>query len=505
LSHEASETRPALATAALLLGTALAALELNVVGTAMPTLVAQLGGLRLYGLVFSAYLLTSTVTLPLYGRLADLRGRKPVYLVAIALFVLGSGLCGTAPSMAALVGFRALQGLGAGGVVPITMTIFGDLYPAERRALVQGLFSTVWGVSSVLGPLVGGFLVTYVSWRWVFWVNLPTGLLAAALFLTTYHERVEREADAPGLDLKGTLLLSGCLVCLIVGLQGIEGGRTPSSQGDVSFWGGEGWSWLLLGCAGVLGALFLRHERRAAAPLIPLGVFRDRAMSVTWLAGLPLGGVLFGVVTFVPLFVQGVLHGSPTQAGLALVPLSVVWTGATFATGPLSRWLGFRPVVILGSLCCAAGTAGLLLWAGPGPGRHGAMVVVGAGMGLNLTASIIAVQDAMPWHHRGVATALLQFSRVIGGMIAVTTLGALVTARFARGTGPHLPDGVHPGELLDPARWPALAPQTLELARRALTGAVRLAFWAMVGLGAAVLLINLAFPSLRVKNSGSQK
>jgi EmrB/QacA subfamily drug resistance transporter len=478
------KTRPALATAALLLGTALAALELNVVGTAMPTLVAQLGGLRLYGLVFSAYLLTSTVTLPLFGRLADLRGRRPVYLAAIALFLLGSALCGTAPSMTALVGFRALQGLGAGGVVPITMTIFGDLYPAERRALVQGLFSTVWGVSSVLGPLLGGFLVTYISWRWVFWVNLPTGLLAAGLFAATYHGRVERDADSPGLDVRGTVLLSCCLVCLIVGLQGIEGSAS--------------WSWPLLVGAGVLAALFLVHERRAAAPLIPLDLFRDRAMSVTSLSGLPLGGVLFGVVTFVPLFVQGVLHGSPTQAGLALVPLSVVWTGATFATGPLVRLLGYRPVVLLGSLCCAVGAAGLLLLAGPGPGRHGAIVVVGAGMGLNLTASLIAVQDAMPWHLRGVATALLQFARVIGGMIAVTTLGALVTARFARRMGS---GSLRPGVFLDPARWPSLPPRTLETARRALAGSVRLSFWATAGLGAAVLLINLAFPPLHVENA----
>ena len=454
------------------------------VGTAMPTLVSRLGGLHLYGLVFSAYLLTSTVTLPLYGRLADLRGRRQVYLAAIALFVVGSALCGMAPSMAALVGFRALQGLGAGGVIPVTMTIFGDLYAARRRALVQGLFSAVWGACSMLGPLAGGFLITHVSWRWVFWVNLPVGLGAAALFVHAYRESFDQR-ETGGLDGVGTLLLLGCLTALIVGLQGIEGGGA--------------WSWAVLAGAVVLAAVFVRHERRAPAPLIPFAIFRDRAMTVTWLAGLPLGAVLFGVVTFVPLFVQGALHGSPTRAGLALVPLSVVWTAATFATGPLVRRLGYRNVVILGALCCATGTAALRLLSGAGPGMHGAMVVIGAGMGLNLTASIIAVQDAMPWHNRGVATALLQFARVIGGMVAVTTLGAVVTARFARKVAPYLPDGVQRGELLDPSRWSSLAPSVIEQARVALASAVGLAFWALCGLGAAVLLVNLAFPALAVR------
>jgi len=482
-------TRPRLVIVGLLLGTFLAALELNVVGTAMPTLVAQLGGIELYGLVFSAYLLTSTVSVPLYGRLADLQGRKPVYLVAIALFLLGSALSGAAPSMVPLIIFRAIQGLGAGGLIPITITLFGDLFPAERRALVQGLFSTVWGVSSVLGPLAGGFLVTYVSWRWVFWLNIPAGLLAALLVLVSLHEH--RPTDGPrGIDLPGTALLVSALVSLLLGLQGVEGAR--------------GWSYPLLGAAALLALLFFRQEQRSERPIVPLSLFRNRAMLVTNVGGLALGGLLFSIVTFIPLFVQGVLHGTPTHAGLALVPLSLVWTAATFASGPLSARLGYRPVVILGGVLAAIGAGALLLIpaeAGQQTVRHLAMVTIGAAMGLIITATTIAVQDAVPWQRRGVATALIQFSRTVGGMVAVTLLGALVTARFARIGG--LPPGTTPDELLDPHRWESIDPATLGLARETLAAALRQAFWALAALGALVLIINLAFPPLKVDNRPS--
>jgi len=340
-------TRPRLVTVALLVGTFLAALDLNVVGTALPTVVGQLGGLHLYGLVFSAYLLTATTTIPLYGRLADLYGRKPVYLAAAALFLLGSGLCGAAPSMEALIAFRALQGLGAGGLIPITITLFGDLFPAERRALIQGLFSTVWGVSSVLGPLAGGFVVTFVSWRWIFWFNLPVGLVAGGLLLLSLHETIDRRERR--LNVVGALILTATLVCLLLGLQTLQGaGPRAVNLG-------------LLGASALIGALFVRRELRSPAPLLPLELFKDRAILVTVLSGLPLGGVLFSTITLVPLFVQGVLHGSPTRAGLALVPLSVTWTLTTFSVGLLSRRLGYRPVVILGSLCCAAGAGALVL------------------------------------------------------------------------------------------------------------------------------------------------
>jgi len=485
--NRSPSTRPHLVTVALLVGTFLAALELNVVGTAMPTLVAQLGGLELYGLVFSAYLLTSTVTVPLYGRLADIHGRKPVYLAAILLFLAGSALCGAAPSMVMLIAFRAVQGLGAGGLIPITITLFGDLFPAERRALMQGLFSTVWGVSSVLGPLVGGFIVTYISWRWVFWLNLPVGILAALLLALGFRERLERREGVSKLDLPGTLLLVCGLVCLLLGLLQIESG-----QGR----------WLLPG-AGLLTALFLLQERRSPHPMLPLALLRHRAMAVTSLGGLALGGLLFGMVTFIPLFVQGVLHGSPTRAGLALVPLSVAWTLTTFACGPLSRRLGYRPLVVLGGLCCLGGTAALLTlprW----PDdllRHMSMVSIGIGMGLTITTTTIAVQDEMPWSRRGVATALIQFSRTIGGMVSATLLGALVTAGFSRGLGA---DPRRGSELLDPARWATFSQATLREASLALARAMVPAFWAMAGMGLAVLLVGLAFPPLRVSTGRTE-
>jgi EmrB/QacA subfamily drug resistance transporter len=481
-------TRPRLVTAALLVGTFLAALDLNVVGTALPTMVGQLGGLKLYGLVFSAYLLTSTVTIPLYGRLADLHGRKPVYLAAAALFLLGSGLCGAAPTMEALVAFRALQGLGAGGLIPITVTLFGDLFPAERRALVQGLFSTVWGVSSVLGPLAGGFVVSVASWRWIFWFNLPVGLVAGGMLLVALHEPLEGRAGRGSLNLGGALILTVALACLLLGLQTLEGaGFRALSLG-------------LLGAAALGGALFFWRERRSAAPLLPLELFANRALLVTTLSGLPLGGLLYCTVTLIPLFVQGVLHGTPTRAGLALVPLSVSWTLTTFSVGLLSRRLGYRPVVLLGSFCCAVGAGGLLLAPSTAAWpivRHLFMIVIGVGMGLTITATTIAVQDVVGWRQRGVATSTMQFARTVGGMVAVTLLGALITSWFADSLG-QLSLAASPGELLDPQRWQSFSPAVLREAGAAMGAALQGGLWGVAGLGLAALLINLAFPALRM-------
>lgn len=484
-------TRPHLATFALLLGTFLASLDVNVVGTAMPTVVSQLGGLKLYGLVFAGYLLTSTTTIPLYGRLADLYGRKPMYLAAAALFLVGSGLCGAAGSMEGLIVFRLIQGLGAGGLIPLTITLFGDLYEARQRAIVQGLFSTVWGVSSVLGPLVGGFFVTYVTWRWAFWVNLPAGLVAAAILAVTLFE--QREGRARGkLNVPGALTLTACLAALLAGLQALEQSAGPGLAAG------------LLAGAGLLAALLVLMERRSSQPLLPLDVFEVRAMRVTTATGLVQGALLFGTLTFIPLYVQGVLHGTPTQAGLALVPLSLVWTASTFVCGPLYRRLGYRPVVILGGALLAVGSAGLSLstdaavrWL-----INLFMAVTGGGMGLTITSMTVAVQDEMTWQRRGLATSLMQFSRTLGGMITVTVLGSVITASFGDAMGPLLPADTTPAELLDPSSWGAMEPAVVERARAALARAIRAAFWTGAGAGLLMLLGTLAFPRLHVREGG---
>ncbi len=479
------QTRPTLATAALLVGTFLASMDVNVVGTSLPTVVSQLGGLELYGWVFAAYLLTSTTTLPLYGRLADIYGRKPMYLLAVALFLTGSFLCGLARTMEQLVLFRALQGLGAGGLIPITLTLFGDMYQAEKRAMVQGIFSVVWGVSSVLGPLIGGALVTFVSWHWVFWINLPVGVGAAAVLSISLHEDPSRRRPGQRVNLASALLLITSLTCALVTLQ-----RLGEGSADALTYG-------LALAAALSGALQLLMERRSPSPMFPAEVFSHRAAVVTYLFGLATGSILFAGLAYVPLFVQGVLHGSPTRAGLALVPLSVTWTVTTFFIGWLSRRLGYRPVIICGGALLLLGSVPmLLLRQTPSEALlYLGMVILGFGMASIVTAPTLAVQDIMPWSSRAMATSMMQFTRSLGGTFTVTLLGLVVTSRLRQ----DLPPGVdHPGELLDPSRWATLPAEVLGQASDALAAGLHMAFWAIAAMALAGLLITLAFPDLRM-------
>nr|MBA2715154.1 MFS transporter [Rubrobacteraceae bacterium] len=283
-----SKHRKALITLATLMGTFLAALDSTVVGTAMPTVIGELGGLELYPWAFASYLLAATVTGPVFGKLSDTYGRKPVYLAGIFLFLLGSVLCGTSQSMAALISFRTLQGLGAGAVQPVAITIVGDIFELETRARIQGLFGAVWGISAVLGPAVGGFLTDMISWRWVFYVNVPFGIVAAILLAATLTESFQRRPRSP--DYLGTVLLAGGLVAVLLALLGGDGTRGLSVATLALFLGG----------LAVL-ALFVLVERRATDPVVPLDLFSERIIAVSALGNLAMGGVLLGVSVYVPL------------------------------------------------------------------------------------------------------------------------------------------------------------------------------------------------------------
>jgi EmrB/QacA subfamily drug resistance transporter len=369
-------------TAALLLGTFLASIEATVVGTAMPSIVDQLGGFALYPWVFSAYLLAQTISIPLYGRLADLYGRRAAYVGGVSIFLVGSILCGMAPSMEALVAARALQGIGAGSVLPLTMTIFGDLYEVSVRTKLQGLFSLVWGVSSVAGPLAGGAIVLHWSWRWVFLLNVPFGLISALviglLLRETGFERRQRR-----LDIGGAVLLSvatGLLLLALLPEEQRPGGLPP-----------------LAAVAGAIlgGAAFLLVERRHPEPLVPLDLFRDRVHIAANAAGVLLGVVLFGVVSYVPLYVQGVCGGTPVEAGATLIPLSFGWTGASIVAGRLVARVGFRFLVRTGSALIAAGSI-----VGAGGIYHGfstlgiiGLCLYGVGMGCCISSFTVSVQE----------------------------------------------------------------------------------------------------------------
>ncbi|MFL5441574.1 MAG: MFS transporter, partial [Myxococcales bacterium] len=288
------KTNRPLTVVSLLLSLSMAAMEMTVVSTAMPTVVGDLGGIHYYSWVFTAYLLTSTVTVPIYGKLADLYGRKPVLLAGIAIFLVGSMASGLAQGIGALIAFRALQGLGAGAMQPTTLTIVGDIYNLEERARMQGVFGAVWGVAGLIGPLLGGIIVKYLSWRWVFFINVPAGIAAAMLLVVALHEEVEHRRHS--LDLAGAGVLTLCLVALLFGTHGGAASAIGLPLAVLSLF------------------VFFAIEKRSAEPVVPLDLFRGRVMAVATAAGALVGAGMISMVTYVPLYVQGVLGGSPTEA-----------------------------------------------------------------------------------------------------------------------------------------------------------------------------------------------
>lgn len=471
-------------TLSLLVGTVLSSMDVTVVGTAMPTIVAELGGLGLYGWVFAGYLLTSTTTTPLFGKLADRIGRRRAFVLAIAIFLVGSFLCGQARSMEALVFARLLKGLGAGGLIPVTITVFGDLYPPEQRARVQGFVALVWGLSSVVGPAVGALILSVTTWPWVFYLNLPVGGVAMIALWLTLEEKVER-SSAP-MDLAGAALLTGGVASLLLGIQMVESG-TPALSAAL-FLGA-------IACA----ALFVVVERRATDPIIPLAFFADAPIRTGTLACVFLTGVLFSFIAYSPLVVRGV-HGLGTLAiGAAFIPMSFAWTTGSFLGGTVIKRLGYRTAVRAGSLCTLLGSSALVLttlqstfWL-----MIPAAAIVGIGFGLTLPALNIVSQERVGWSQRGAVTALLQFSRNIGGAIWVAALGLLLTSRLAAGF-----DGAVDSDtlslVLDPAQWDTLEPAFRARARDALGDALWWTFAATALIGSVGTLALWTFPDVRM-------
>ncbi|HET8909852.1 MAG TPA: MDR family MFS transporter [Ktedonobacteraceae bacterium] len=408
-------------TIGLMLGMALAALDTTIVGTALPSIVGKLGGVTLYSWVFSIYLLTSTTTVPIYGKLADLYGRKPLFLFGTTLFLIGSAASGAAQSMEQLIIFRAVQGLGAGAVLPIVLTIIGDIFSLEERAKVQGLFSGVWGLSSIVGPFVGGLIVDHFSWRWVFFINIPFGLVSMLLLLFTFKETIVRMKHH--LDYLGTLTLTGSAVALLFAL--LQGGTT--------------WPWLsfqslgLFAVAIILFVLFIRTEQRAAEPILPLSLFKNRIIAISSIGGIVLGTVMFGITSYVPLFVQGVKGGSATSAGITLGPLLLAWPIAAVISGKLVIRYGYRIIAVIGMFLAAVGVAMTTLFNPQTslPFIIVAMALIGAGLGLTSSVFILSVQNAVQWNLRGVATATTQFFRTMGGTVGVAIMGTILNAQMA--------------------------------------------------------------------------
>ena len=408
----------------LMLSTGLVAIDSTIIATAVPSIVANLGGFAQFPWLFSVYLLAQAVTIPIYGKLADLFGRKPVMLVGIGLFLLGSVLSGAAWSMPALIAFRAVQGLGAGAVQPMSLTIAGDLYSTAERGKVQGYLGAVWGTSAVVGPTLGGVFSEYLSWRWIFFVNVPLCLLAAWALVRNLHEQVTRRRHT--LDYAGAALLSAGCTLLILGL--LEGG--------------EAWRWVStpgiavpVGGALLVGA-FLLVERRAAEPVLPLWVFRRRMLVTSTLVSLGVGAVLIGLTSYVPTYVQGVLGTGPLVAGFALATLTLGWPVSAWQSSRVYLRLGFRTTALIGSAVTILGAAlTALLTAHATVVEVGAVCfVAGAGLGLVAGPALIAAQATVGWSQRGVVTGTNMFGRSMGSAVGVAVFGAIANATLDAGS-----------------------------------------------------------------------
>lgn len=490
-----SRNRILLITLGMMLSLFMASMESTVVSTAMPTIASQLGGLELYSWVFSAYMLTSTTTVPVYGKLSDLYGRQPVFGVAMALFLIGSVLCGRATSMPQLIAFRALQGLGAGGVLPLVFIIIGDLFSLEQRARMQGLFSGVWGVSSVAGPLLGGFLVDRINWSWVFYVNVVPGLIAWALVTGAWRgQPSSARRDRLPVDYLGAALLSISVTLLLLGLADL----------------GTMISWALLGTGAVLLVVLAWVERRAADPILPLALFRERLFAVSCLHGVLAGWAMFGSASFVPLFVQSVLGTSATSAGATLTPQLIAWVVASIIGSRLLLRVGYRSLALIGMSLLVVGMF-LLSRLSLQTSQIEIMfylALTGLGMGLSIPAFLIAVQSTVRREQLGTATSTVQFSRSIGGTVGISVMGVvlsmgLASRLMAAGLDPNT---LSVDSLLNPLGSEATTSAVTEGAlRTALAGAIgHIFFYAFIA-AALGLLVTAFAPGGRISQLAERR
>jgi len=433
----------------------LAAVDSTIVATAVPQIVADLGGFSLFPWIFSIYLLTQAVTVPIYGRLSDIFGRKPVLLVGIGGFLAGSALCAVAWSMAVLIVFRGVQGLAAGAILPTTTTITADLYGPAERGRIQGYISSVWGISAILGPSLGGFLAQYWTWRGIFWLNLPIGVGAVWLIHRHLHERVETREHR--IDYAGALTLGVSCTLLILAL--LEGGVS--------------WGWTsatsigLLTASGALLVAFVQIERRVSEPILPLWIFRHRTLVAGNLAGLAIGAILIGQSSYVPTYAQRVVGVGAVVAGLAMAAMTVGWPIAATLAPRVYMRIDFRPTALLGGTIVIVGCLLLALFVGADSGVWRvamASFVLGVGMGFASVATVVAVQSVVGWGRRGVVTGSNMFIRTLGSAVGVAVFGSIANGRLAHRR--HTPTAIF--HAVNGVFWALVAVATLGLAAQLL-------------------------------------
>jgi len=428
--------------AALMLVLLLASLDQTIVSTALPTIVGDLGGIEHLSWVVTAYLLASTVTAPVYGKLGDLYGRKVVLQTAIVVFLIGSALCGTSQDMTQLIAFRALQGLGAGGLLVTTIAVVGDIIPPRDRGRYQGLFGAVFGVSTVIGPLLGGFFVDNLSWRWIFYVNLPIGIAAFVVIGVVFHAR--RTQGRPSIDYLGAVVLAGALTSIVL----------FTSLGGTTYDWGSAPIVAMMASGAVLLVAFPFVEARAAEPILPLALFRNRTFAVASAIGFVVGLALFGSITYLPLYLQVVKGQSPTHSGLQLTPLMAGLLVTSILSGAIiSRTGRYRPFPIAGTAVMTVAVALLARLGVDSPSwvATADMVILGLGLGMVMQVLVLAVQNAVEHRYLGVATAGSTLFRQVGGSIGVAAFGAIFANRLGDELAARLPAGAHVPTVANPA------------------------------------------------------
>lgn len=455
------------------------AVEATIVSTAMPTIVADLGGFRLYSWVFSAYLLMQAISTPIYGRLADLFGRKRVFFAGAGLFLIGSAACGFAWGMVPLVVFRALQGMGAGALQSIPITIIGDLYSPRDRARVQGWLSGIWGIAAVIGPMLGAFIVEYLRWPLVFWINLPIGVATIAMLALFFEERIEQRRH--DVDYLGALLL----------LLGVGGPMLVLVQAR----GLEGWaiaSFLVIGAVSLVALVV--HERRVKEPIVPFKLWRRRVIAVGNFGGLGTGAVLMSVTAFLPTYIQGVMGLSPMTAGVVIGTQAVSWSVASVAAGWVMVRISYRVSGAIGGLALMAGAA-MLIALEPGHGplwAIGAAAVIGIGMGFSNTTFVVSVQASVDWSERGVATSSNLFMRTIGQTLGSALGGAILNLGISR-YAPEAVDAVN--RLFEPGMRESLGVDGIARLSQAIATSLHDVYLITGIVATAVLLITLRLPA----------
>lgn len=493
------DRRKALVLASVLLVMFLGAVDVTIVETAMPTIIGALGGAQLYTWVFTIYMLTMTVTTPLFGKFADLFGRKAVLLTGVFLFVLGSALCGVSQSMTQLIIFRGIQGVGTGGTMPLVMTVIGDMFTPAQRARMQGIFSTIWGGSALVGPMLGGLIVDLWTWRWIFYINVPFGLLATVALIRYLDARPP--TARPKVDYIGAALLTIGAAALLLALSLIGTGAGWTEPVVLN----------LLAMATVSLIVFVRSQQRAAEPILPLSLFSHRMIALANLAGFLAGAVMMGFNVYLPLFRQGVQGGTAIDAGLVLMPLAIGWPIAAMIAAPIILRVGYRASIFIGTLLQVAAGAlmlstGLSLDVSPWVLRF-SMFLIGAGMGFSALAMLLSVQSSVGYSMRGTATAMVTFIRTLGQTVGLAIFGTIVNLQLLRRL--EAIPGLVPAEatarealnminnLVDPAQRQLIPAAQLASLEQALADSLMPVFWLLVAIAALNAAVTMFMPKVR--------